>query len=247
MRMTSTLHRTLLIGAPVFVLAVLLTLQGPIPQEAAYHDFADQRGFLGVDHGQNVWSNLLFLIAGVIGFRRARFLPATLRPAGIVLSLFLALTAIGSAYYHEAPRDATLVWDRMPLAVAFMALITMLFADRVDPRWSRVLPISALLGAGSVGWWAWTGDLRPYALVQFGGLVLIVMLLWLGRTNVLQARWLLVALLSYVLAKVFEMTDAWVFAQSSGAFAGHMLKHLVAGIGAVALVLAMPAEEARRR
>jgi len=245
--MASTKHRSLLILSPVFVLAVLLMFQAPITQEAAYHAFVDQRSFLGVAHGQNVWSNLLFLIAGVIGVCRARALPKVLRPSGYALSLFLMLTAIGSAYYHEAPGDSTLVWDRMPLAVAFLALITMMFADRVDARWSRGLPIAMLLGATSVVWWAWTGDLRPYALVQFCGLVLIVMLLWLGHSNVLRARWLVVALLSYVLAKVFEMTDSWVFAQTSGLFAGHMLKHLVAGIGALALVLAMPAEEARRR
>jgi hypothetical protein len=53
------------------------------------------------------------------------FAPAT--DAGLwCIALGLVLTAIGSAWYHRDPNNATLVWDRLPDAV---------FAGVLGPRW----------------------------------------------------------------------------------------------------------------
>lgn len=223
--------------APAAVAAFAMPWIDPIAQDPHYHAFADQRFWCGVANGQNVWSNALFLVAGLLGLFRTRYLPRDLVAPAVLASVFLALTALGSAFYHHAPGDASLVWDRLPLAVAIMALLVLGLTDRFDARVAAWLAPAALAGAGSVAWWAWFGDLRPYALVQFGGLVTLILLLVFGRRGHLHPGWWCAAIGAYIIAKACELGDSWVWIQSDGTFAGHMLKHVVSGLGAIALVL----------
>ena len=51
----------------------------------------------------------------------------------------IALVAIGSGWYHHAPSNATLVWDRLPMTVAFMALFAAVLMDRVSTAFGRAL------------------------------------------------------------------------------------------------------------
>ena len=95
---------------PLFVLAGLaaaslagLALLPKIPQDQAYHLFADQRTLLGIPNFWNVVSNIPFVAVGAHGLARFRNNIAT-----IVLFLGFVLTGIGSAYYHLAPSDGTL-------------------------------------------------------------------------------------------------------------------------------------------
>jgi hypothetical protein len=80
-----------------------------------------------------------------------------------------ALTAIGSAYYHLAPGNWPLVWDRLPMTVGFMGLLTAVLAERVGHRIARRLFVPLVVfGAASVAYWyrsegRGAGDLRPYA------------------------------------------------------------------------------------
>jgi hypothetical protein len=59
-----------------FLVAVALTaglvavLAQPLPQDLAYHDFADRRAVLGLPYGFNVLSNVGFLLAGVWSLAR---------------------------------------------------------------------------------------------------------------------------------------------------------------------------------
>ncbi|MBK8284127.1 MAG: hypothetical protein IPK97_04220 [Ahniella sp.] len=232
--------RHVLLWSPPLCIALALLFWGPIPQDPAYHAFADQRSAWGVAHGQNVWSNVLFFFAGLMGLTRSGGLPVRFRAAAYVVSISLMLVALGSAYYHEDPRDATLAWDRLPLAVAFMAALVLVGSDRVDVRLSRALVPAALIAFASIGWWVGTGDLRFYAWVQFGGLLLLIQLMVVGRNGILHSGWLWCAIACYALAKGFEMSDVWWWQWSGGQFAGHMVKHVVAGFGAFGLVLAMP-------
>src|SRR5262245_46712761 len=109
-----------------------------------YHDFADQRPLLGIPHALNVLSNLPFVAVGVLGVlfvaspaaRRpgGPFLEASERRAFAVFFAAVALTGIGSAYYHAEPGNDRLLWDRLPLAVAFMALFAATIAERISVR-----------------------------------------------------------------------------------------------------------------
>jgi len=54
------------LGFAAMTVGVFFVL-APIPQNPAYHNFADQRAWLGVPHFLDVFSNLGFLLVGVGG------------------------------------------------------------------------------------------------------------------------------------------------------------------------------------
>ena len=159
-------------------------------------------------------------------------------------------TGFGSAYYHVDPTDTTLVWDRLPMAVGFMSILAAIFAERVDSRLGRTLfPWLIAAGVGSVLYWHWFDDLRLYALVQFGSLLALVLLLLYSRRP--GSGWLWLALGFYALAKLFEAADAQVFALTDGIVSGHALKHLAAAAAPLAvaqrIVSCPPRSEASAR
>ncbi len=53
----------------VLAAATIIFLLAPIPQDEAYHNFADQRTLLGIPNCLNVLSNVLFLIVGILGMK----------------------------------------------------------------------------------------------------------------------------------------------------------------------------------
>jgi hypothetical protein len=212
-----------------------------IPQPQSYHDFADQRGWLGIPNFGDVVSNLLFALAGAWGliflFRRSeqgRFLDSRERWAYLLVFLGLLLTAFGSSYYHLAPDNARLVWDRLPMTLAFMGLVSAMISERVSvPVGFYFLPVLLLIGAGSVVlWWhsesRGVGDLRPYAAVQvYAVLILPVLLLLPPRYT---RSWDFAVVFGfYVLAKIFETADRQIFSLDQHTISGHTLKHLAAG------------------
>jgi hypothetical protein len=227
-------------------------LLDPIPQDPAFHDFADQRTLFGVPHFWNVASNLPFLVVGGLGWLRAgRLASPPLATHYRVLCAAIALVAIGSGWYHHAPSNAALVWDRLPMTVAFMTLFSALIADRISWFAGRALlwPL-VVAGISSIAWWVRTeaagaGDLRAYALVQFLPMILIPLILLLWREGSLAARPLWLALGAYALAKLFEHFDAAVFAATGGVFAGHALKHVSAALAAWWILRAFQGAPAR--
>lgn len=238
--------RALLHALPWSLLTAALFWHGPIVQDPGYHAFADQRHWLGVAQGQNTWSNLPFFVAGLIALIRGARSPVDVRSAACVMGLGLLGVAIGSAWYHIAPTDQSLIWDRLPMSVAFAAALVLIGADRFDRRVRLALVPLVLLAAGSVGIWHWTGDLRAYAVVQFGSLLLMIQSLLFGQGNRLRVGWIWLAIVWYVVAKGFEASDFWWWQASGQQLAGHMLKHLAAGIGAICLALAIPVDRPRQ-
>jgi hypothetical protein len=226
----------LLVG--VSVAAVIgAVLAPPFPQPQGYHDFADQRSILAVPHGLNVLSNLGFLLAGAWAFpavARAA-LPAWERVAGYLFAAGVVLTGLGSAWYHAAPGNASLVWDRLPLSTLFPTVLAVAIGDRVSPAAGRALLAPLVLGAvASVLWWQRTDDLRPYAIAQFLPLVLVPLMLALlpGRRPTAPLLW---GLAVYAIGKVPELGDRVIFGLG-GLVSGHTLKHLLAAAAAVFVV-----------
>jgi hypothetical protein len=74
------------------------------------------------------------------------------------------------------------------------------------------------------------GDLRPYALVQFGSLLAIPLILWLFPPRYTGTADLWRVIGWYGLAKGFEFFDRGLF-QLVGV-SGHALKHLASAVGA---------------
>lgn len=228
----------LLIIAAAAVAVFALFLRGPIPQDPAYHAFADARGFAGIPNFADVLSNLPFLIVGLYGLLR-RPVPPRMRTGYLVLCAGIALVSLGSAYYHLVPTSATLLWDRLPMTVAFMALFSLLLEDRMTDA-KTLLPLLAA-GIASALYWHYTDDLRPYILVQFLPVVLMPLILLLYPKKNLDGKALMCAVVLYAAAKVFEFYDRQVL-EALGALSGHSVKHLLAGAATICIISAVPAK-----
>ena len=222
---------------------VLLILHGPLAQFANYHAFADRRELCGTPNAADVLSNLAFLAAATWGWFRLRTLRAEQRLAlawpGYMLFLGgLLLTAFGSTYYHWAPDDARLLWDRLPIALSCAGLLAGAFAE-IERR-SALLPalMLAVFAVTSVGWWVYRADLRPYLLLQVAPVVLIP--LWQHLRNAPRGERLNFAgaVAVYAAARIAELYDLPIFA-ASGWVSGHTLKHLLAAAACVLIINAV--------
>ena len=214
----------------------------PIAQPQWYHDFADKRSFLGIPNFWNVISNLPFLFVGawgiwwVLSADSAQIFNAH-SERWMYLCLFgaVALTGVGSSYYHLEPNNERLVWDRLPIAVTFMAFFAVIVSERIDRRlgiWTFG-PLVAF-GAATVFYWhlseTWgRGDLRPYFLAQFYPVVAIPIILWLCPPRYTKTGHLYSAIAWYLAAKIYEFLDKdlYVFGQI---ISGHTLKHIGAAV-----------------
>jgi len=232
-------RHAVLVAVPLALL-VRIMAGGPIAQDPTYHDFADQRRLLGVPNLLDVITNLPFLVLGVAGMLLCL---GRLRPPRCAswLTFFagVALVTFGSGFYHWAPNNATLVWDRLPMTIAFMAFLVALLSEHLGERLERYLLVPALgVGLASVLWWQYAGDLRVYYWVQAAPLVCLPFALLMFRGMYTQRAYLLYGLGLYVLAKLAEAWDLEIYDFTSGALSGHALKHLLAA-GAVLCVYLM--------
>jgi hypothetical protein len=170
----------LLLIAPAVVTAIIALLLAPIPQPLTYHNFADHRTWLGIPNFGDVASNLPFAIFGLWGLLvlftpdKTKFLDPRERWLFVVMFSALILTAWGSAYYHLAPDNARLVWDRIPIMVVFMALLAAVIAERVSVNAGLALfPVLEAVGVASVLCWRSSelkGSRRPSSLRSRSGL-----------------------------------------------------------------------------
>ncbi len=225
----------------ITLIAVLVAIFAqPVPQDPAYHQFADQRDMLGVPNFWNTMSNLPFLLVGCIGSfvlltKKASGIVTEMRTAYLIFFFGVALVAFGSGYYHLNPNNQTLVWDRLPMTVSFMAFFSIIVAENVSLHWGRRILIPLLLfGAASVFYWHFTelqgaGDLRPYALVQFLPMLLIPLLLLQYPSPFARNLWIWAVLAAYVASKITEFADVAIFDVIG--FSGHAIKHLLAALG----------------
>lgn len=229
--------RVLLMAFAAILAVMPYVLRGPIPQDPAYHDFADRRPLLGIPNFADVTSNLLFLAVGIYGIavvRRRRRDGAATHAGYDILFVGVVLTCFGSAYYHWAPSNLRLLWDRLPMSLGFMGIFAATISERVEERLGEVLALPlVLIGIGSVLLWsisesAGHGDLRLYYCVQYVSLWLILSMIVLFRSEYSRSWELLLALAAYAGAKVTEAQDHRIF-QGLG-ISGHTLKHALAAV-----------------
>jgi len=230
--------------ASLFV--ILLTAAGvaaalllpAMPQPVAYHDFADQRDMLGIANFVDVASNAGFLLAGIAGIvvalrRRTVFEHHVERWPYAIFFLGMLLTAVGSGYYHLAPDNERLFWDRLPMTVAFMSLIAAQLVDRISVRGGLVLLVPMLfVGAASAVYWlaterAGAGNVIPYGVLQGYAVVMLLLLAALYRSRYTRGADIYWVFGAYLAAKLFEALDDELL-QLGGVVSGHSLKHLAA-------------------
>lgn len=236
------------------VLAGVAFMLPRIPQPLWYHDFADQSACFGLPNCLNTASNTLFVLAGAAGLH---FLISTLHSTSVrrtfidsrealPYALFFFATILvgfGSGFYHLAPDNNRLMWDRAAIALVLMAWLSAILCERVHIKVGlRLLPLLVIAGLGSAFYWGWSevqglGDLRPYGLAPLTAMLLIPLLLWLYPPRYSGDRNILTVIGFYALALLFDFTDRPVFALTGGFISGHTAKHIIAALAAYWVVL----------
>jgi hypothetical protein len=226
---------------------IVLWFIEPVPQDPDYHLFSDTRGILGIPNFNNVISNVGFALVGllgtaaVLGVNRYRiFVKSSDARPYIVFFSAIALISLGSAYYHWEPTTQRLLWDRLPMSIAFMALFSAVISDRINANVGNGWLLWVLIGLGilSLVYWNHTelllrGDLRYYAYVQFFPVIVLPFTLWLFPDyHYIPGSYIGWIVAWYGLSKILEHFDAEVFAVSGYLISGHTLKHLAAAISA---------------
>jgi hypothetical protein len=240
--MIEPMKRWIPAGVLVLIVAAML-LHGPIAQLDHYHEFADTRSLLGLPNAADVLSNAGFALVAAWGFwaligKRDHPLLAPAWPGYMLFLCAIGLTAFGSSFYHLAPDNDRLLWDRLPIALACAGLLAGVRADTHDSsRW--FLPALIAAAIASVFWWSITeslgaGDLRPYLLMQGAPLILIPLWQWIYGSSRADRGAFGVAIGLYALAKVFELNDHVVF-DALTYVSGHTIKHLLAVAAAAVL------------
>lgn len=199
----------------------------------------------GIQNFSNVVSNLPFMIVGIFGL--IKYYKKHIQVPSLPFIIFCSgifLVGVGSAYYHYHPTPYTLVWDRLPMTVAFMALFSMVIGDRISAKLGNAMLWPLLLaGVTSVCYWYWSeiqalGDLRPYVVVQFLPMLLIPIMLMLYAGNQMKSHYLWGTLATYGLAKVAEHFDVLIDGMT-GLISGHSIKHLLGALAVFWVILSV--------
>ena len=214
----------------VILLSIIpVFLVEPFGQRLSYHFFADQRAFLNIPNFMDVVSNISFLIFGGIGL--AHCFIKDEKVSWKIFFMGIVLVSIGSAYYHYAPTNPTLFWDRLPMTIAFMAMFTAMIGEYINLQLEKpFLIIFLIVGVFSVIYWHLYDDLRFYYWVQLAPMVTLLILLTFFKSHYTHTYFLVFSFISYLLAKVVEGNDRLFFELTGNMMSGHSLKHLLAAL-----------------
>ena len=224
-------------GWPALLAGVLFA--PVLPASPHQHAFADQRALLwGIPCSLDVLSNLPFAVAGTCGLAAlCRIEPGVLEhPSRVLAALFfggLVCTAVGSSIYHWHPHDAGLVWDRLGMVLPFAGLLGLAAAGRVSRRagWAMA-GVVLVAGPLAVLDWAYNGNLMAWAVVQLGGMLVVLALACLPRRDGALTVHLGAVIGLYAMAKLFEAADHAVYDATAQWVSGHSLKHVFAAAAA---------------
>jgi hypothetical protein len=222
----------------IAIFAILVFIIAPSTQDQAYHGFADHRTMLGIPNFMDVMTNLGFILGGIYCWMH---LPANIYHRLILKILAISLwgIALGSAYYHYHPVNETLVWDRLPMTIAFMTIFNLILSFVYGQGLARRLlgPMIAL-GLFSIVVWVFLDSLKLYFVVQFAPMALIVFALLAFDSGDVSKRPIGLCLLFYVFAKIVEHKDAVIFNLTGEIISGHSLKHLFAALATMIIAKA---------
>ncbi len=238
--MSMNIKNIIIISLSIIIPLIFFMITDSIPQDPSYHSFADSNKIININNALNVLTNLTFIIVGNIGIlwlivayssskNNDNLMPYVFFFAGVVL------IGLGSSYYHLYPGNFTLVWDRLPMSIAFMSLFAAVISEHIDKKTGNILLFPLIIaGVMSVIYWYYTetrghGDLRAYITIQFLPILLIPLIVILYNSIYTRNRDLLLVLLIYLIAKVFEYFDKPVY-ETTGFLSGHSIKHIIAAI-----------------
>lgn len=237
-----------LVAGVLLAVGVAWQYTAPLPQPEAYHRFFDQSTCFGVPHCRDTLSNIPFIVVGVlgawfVGSSRAdrHFIDVREKLPYLCFFIAVALTGVWSGYYHLAPDNPRLAWDRAGIALAFASWFCAVVSDRASAAWGRRLLLPLLVASvASVVYWisgemAGRGDLRPYLLVQLTPYLLVPILLWAYPARYRGGEVTVTVMALYALALVCDRYDRPI-AEFLGFVSGHTLKHLVGAVAAAVVL-----------
>jgi len=228
------------VGAALLALAVWGPHIGALP---GHHTFVDTRVWHGIPNAADVLSNIAFLVAGCFGFAALalRTVPLTNMQRAMTALFFagLVLTTFTSGWYHLDPGEMRLAMDRTGMAVAFAGLLGLAAATKVGERAGACTGLAILFVAPWAIAEATRGELLPWAVLQFGGMAILLALAAVRPLpNAPKPSWLAVIAI-YAIAKLCESADVALFEATRELVSGHTLKHIVAAGAALPLIIAL--------
>jgi len=229
-----------LITIVIFIMAILI-LQPPIETPIRYTILADHRSWLAIPNAWNVLSNLPFMLVAIWALYKL-FQPSHRTPIifndpkekffYLVFFIGIFFVSLSSSYYHWAPNNLALMWDRVPIAIAMTAFLSAIIAERINLHFARFMiwPL-LILAVFSVFYWYFTveqgrEDLRLYALVVVFFPIIIPFILWMFKAPYTQVKYLWFTLIAFLIARIFEAYDQAIYIFTAGIVSGHSLKHL---------------------
>jgi hypothetical protein len=224
------------------IILILLAIFLPtIEQNQNYHNFADQRTLFGVRNALDTLSNLAFIMVGILGlvnFYNNQYIKIS-NSFSVILNLFfiaIILTGLGSSFYHQNPNNFTLVFDRLGMSLVFASVLAMLAYLKISPRFGlHTLAELLILAPLTVLIWKFNGNLTPYAVLQFGGIILVILTLLLSKSQ-RQSPCFTSLIILYGIAKLVEFYDVQIFTLTQNLISGHTLKHLIAALAAIVFI-----------
>ncbi|RYF72032.1 MAG: hypothetical protein EOO22_11545 [Comamonadaceae bacterium] len=246
-------ERGLLFTFLLFV-AVALLLPPLTGAQAGASLFADERAWHHLPNAMDVLSNVPFLAIGVWGLRWLHWLdrsqqraphgagdpPTNTLDCAWLFFAGLIASAAGSAFYHLQPDVLRLAADRAGMTVAFAGLIGFAVCERVSQRAGWVAAWTTLAsGLLAVAVWHETGNVTPWAVVQFGGMALVLTLTLAKPMHDAVGLKLGWVIFFYALAKGFELGDHAIYEATQHLVSGHSLKHLTAALAGLPVLHAL--------
>ena len=231
----------------IFSVGIVLIsiIMPPTPQSIEYHQFADQRTYFGIPNFFNVVSNIFLLFSGLAGFifllRPRKFLihktfvESSERWPYFILFLSVIMASLASTYYHLAPDNTRLLWDRLPIAIGIVTLLSIVLIERISINIGFIsLPFLILFGIGSVMYWYWSeqyglGNLNYYIVVQFYSILAIILLGKYFSSRYTRGADIYKVIIFYSFAKFAEIADHEIYSLGQ-VISGHSFKHLFAGM-----------------
>lgn len=228
------LHFTVGLFATVLIVFGAFWPMLPVQDASSYFNYADQRCILGINNFSDVVSNLAFTLVGFLGFywvKNNETHSNEFTFLGNSLATAMVLVSLGSAYFHYVPTVERLFWDRVPMVLGFISLIGLLIADRINKSIGlKTFYILFVLAVITLALWRLNYlDLRPYLIIQFGALLFVVLIILLKSRGTISNSAIWTSFGLYILAKVFEITDSFIW-NLTGFISGHTMKHLAAAL-----------------
>lgn len=251
--MTSLLssRRLIVFATLLCAILILLLITLPTSDPIAYFEFADQRTLLGVTNMWDVMSNFGFFFVGLVGLWKWRK-NRQLQLSGNVeitnqiyfqfaISVAIIWTCFGSAYFHDHPGLERVFWDRLPMTFVFSTIVGWLIADKINFTWGTLVAV-VLSISGAVFLVLWKYEiyhLKPYYLLQYGGLIAALLLCALFPEGRYSNSKFYFTFAVYIIAKLTEHSDRPIF-EILGFMSGHTIKHFLAAYAIWILVQMQP-------